>query len=186
MGVLHEPAAACAIVRETKDAEWLRLWRNFQTSDHLYCMFTKGGGPGEVHSYFSPFESPLNAYVAAQTSIMDLEARLRLATLTSNEPFLFCRGAGDDNFTGIIAWSLKGFLKALENVSAEALEFHSRRGDFASWAEHSPQDEILQKELQTISSFNSKGEVLRRRLVIVVKKRFDEVSQQVRDGSRLS
>jgi alpha-amylase len=174
------------IVRETEDAEWLRLWRNFQTSDHLYYMFTKGGGPGEVHSYFSPFESPLNAYVAAQTSIMDFEARLRLATLTSNEPFLFCTGDGEDNFTGTMAWSLKGFLEALENVSAEALEFHNRRGDFASWVEHSLQNEILQKELQTISSFKSKGEVLRRRLVSVVKKRFDEVSQQVRDGTRLS
>ena len=66
------------LVHEAQEMEWLKLWRNFQTSDHLYYMFTKGGGPGEVHSYFSPFESPLNAYVAAQTSIEDFEARLRV------------------------------------------------------------------------------------------------------------
>jgi len=173
------------IVQEADDKDWLKLWRNFQTSDHLYYMFTKGGGPGEVHSYFSPFESPLNAYVAAQTSIMDFEVRLRMATLTANEPFLFCTGSGDENFTGILTWSLKGFLKALETVDDHALEFHNRRGDFASWAEHSLQDTTLQAQLDAVAESKVKGEVLRRKLVTATKKRFDEVNSQVQNDTRL-
>ena len=173
------------IVQEADDKVWLKLWRNFQTSDHLYYMFTKGGGPGEVHSYFSPFESPLNAYVAAQTSILDFEVRLRMATLTANEPFLFCTGSGDENFTGIFTWSLKGFLQALETVDAQALEFHNRRGDFASWAEHSLQDTTLQAHLDAVAESKVKGEVLRRKLVTATKKRFDEVNSQVQNDTRL-
>ncbi len=65
------------LVREAEDEEFMRLWRDFQTSDHLYYMFTAGGGPGEVHSYFSPYESPMDAFVAAQTLINDFEARLK-------------------------------------------------------------------------------------------------------------
>ena len=55
-------------------------------------MFTAGGGPGEVHSYFSPYESPMDAFVAAQTLLNDFEARLRTSILTANEPFLFYTG----------------------------------------------------------------------------------------------
>jgi alpha-amylase len=35
-------------VKEMDDKEFLRIWRYFQTSDHLYYMFTAGGAPGEV------------------------------------------------------------------------------------------------------------------------------------------
>jgi alpha-amylase len=173
------------LVREADDLEWLRLWRNFQTSDHLYYMFTKGGGPGEVHSYFSPFESPVNAYVAAQTSIVDFEARLRMATLTANEPFLFCNGAGDENFTGTMTWSLKGFLSAIKTIDAEVLEFHNRRGDFASWAEHSLHDTDFSNQLQTLSTLKVKGEPLRQRLIVDVEKRFVKASAEIQEDTKL-
>jgi len=52
-----------------------------------------------------------------------------LATLTTNDPFLFCIGAGEENFTGTATGSLKGSLKALETVDSEAFEFHNGRGD---------------------------------------------------------
>jgi alpha-amylase len=173
------------LIKEADDPEFQKLWRYFQTSDHLYYMFAKGGGPGEVHSYFSPFESPVNAFVAAETALFDFENRVRLATLTANEPFLFCTGAGEENFTGTLTWSLKGFLKALETVDAKALEFHNSRGDFASWAEHSLQDEDLQKQLDVIGSSKAKGEILRKRLVAAVEKRFRETSGQVQAATKL-
>lgn len=172
-------------VHEADDKEWLRLWRNFQTSDHLYYMFMKGGGPGEVHSYFSPFESPINAYVAAQTSIMDFETRLRMAILTASEPFLFCTGAGDENFTGAVTWSLKGFLKALETVDAKALEFHNGREDFANWAKSSLQDQTLQKELKVLSASKAKGKALRNALLAAVRMRFETASRQVQADTKL-
>jgi alpha-amylase len=173
------------IVHEAADLDWLKLWRNFQTSDHLYYMFTKGGGPGEVHSYFSPYESPVNAYVAAQTSIMDFETRLRMATLTANEPFLFCSGSGEESFTGTMTWSLKGFLKAIETVDTKVLEFHNGRNDFASWAEFSLQNSKLSKLLNEISSSKAKGQALRERLVAVVKKHFELADKHVQTETRL-
>jgi len=173
------------LVHEAQDEEWLRLWRNFQTSDHLYYMFTKGGGPGEVHSYFSPFESPISAYVAAQTSIEDFEARLRMAAVTANEPFLFSRAAGEENFTGIMTWSLQGFLGALQTIETKSVEFHNRRGDFAAWAEHSLKDVVLREKLEAITASRTKGKILRKALVEAVQERFKKLTQQTQESTRL-
>ena len=145
-------------IKEAGDSEFLKLWRDFQTSDHLYYMFTAGGGPGEVHSYFSPFESPMDAFVAAQTLLNDFEARLRLAILTANEPFLFYTGVGKQYYTGIMVWSLKGFIKALEEVNAKAIEFHVYNGDFESWAQSSLKDQKLASKLQGTEGFKMKKE----------------------------
>jgi len=173
------------IIKEADDPEFLKLWRYFQTSDHLYYMFAAGGGPGEVHSYFSPYESPVHAYVAAQTSILDFETRTRLATLTANEPFLFCTGTGEENYTGDMAWSLKGFIKMLKTVEVRALEFHNRRGDFESWAESSLQDPTLKASLKRIRALKVKGEDLRNRLVNAAQKRFNEETTQVQAATKL-
>jgi alpha-amylase len=173
------------IVREANDSEFLRLWRYFQTSDHLYYMFTAGGGPGEVHSYFSPYESPMDAFAVANALLFDFETRLRLATLTANEPFLFQRGVGEENYTGIMAWSLKGFASALKTVETKALEFHIRRGDFDAWARHSLQDSVLSTELMKIKTAKLEGQELRKELVKTVNKRFDDLSKQTQTATRL-
>jgi alpha-amylase len=172
-------------IREAEDSEFLRLWRNFQTSDHLYYMFSAGGGPGEVHSYFSPFESPANAFVTAETSLLDFENRVRAATSTANDPFLFYKGTGEENFTGVQCWSLKGFIKAVELVDVRALEFHSRRGDFESWVEYSLKDEILYEQLKRIRPLRLRGERLRRKLGELLKRRFKVVNKQVQTTTRL-
>jgi alpha-amylase len=174
-----------SLVKEAEDAEFLNLWRYFQTSDHLYYMFTAGGAPGEVHSYFSPFQSPMDAFVAAQALLFDFENRLRLAILTANEPFLFCTGMGEENFTGAMSWSLKGFIKALLTVDLKAIEFHNRRGDFERWAEHSLQDKALARQLKEIRASKLKGEVLRKALLDAAKKRFEKLSAQVQAAVKL-
>lgn len=51
------------------------VWRRLQTSDHLYYMATKAGADGEVHSYFSPFESPYEAFISYVNVISDLSSR---------------------------------------------------------------------------------------------------------------
>jgi alpha-amylase len=173
------------IVHEADDAEFLKLWRCFQTSDHLYYMFTAGGGPGEVHSYFSPYESPMDAFAVANALLFDFESRLRLATLTANEPFLFHTGTGEENFTGVMSWSLKGFVKALRTVDVKALEFHNRRGDFEPWAENSLKDKALARDLGEARASRLKGEPLRKALVEVTEKRFTELSKQVQKATRL-
>ena len=173
------------IVKEADDAELLKLWRYFQTSDHLYYMFTAGGGPGEVHSYFSPYESPMDAFAVAQALLLDFESRLRMTTLTANEPFLFHTDKGKENFTGVMTWSLKGFVKALRTIDIKAVEFHNSRGDFEPWAEHSLQDEVLSRQLQKTKMAKLKGEALREAIVSVADKRFKELNKQVQNATRL-
>ncbi|TRO46779.1 alpha-amlyase [Candidatus Bathyarchaeota archaeon] len=173
------------LIKDTGDEEFMKLWRYFQTSDHLYYMFAAGGAPGEVHAYFSPFHSPMDAFVAAQTLLFDFENRIRLATLTANEPFLFHTKAGKENFTGVMKWSLKGFVKALQTIDMEALEFHNRRGDFESWAENSLQDEVLAHEFKEIKALKYKGRKLRLALLVTAEKRFKKLSEQVQSAVKL-
>ncbi|MBS7616122.1 alpha-amylase, partial [Candidatus Bathyarchaeota archaeon] len=165
------------LVKEAEDEDLVRIWRYLQTSDHLYYMFTAGGAPGEVHSYFSPFNSPLDAYVTAQSVILDFENRVRFASITANEPFLFYKGVGEKYYTGIMAWSLKGFINALKKVEMKSIEFHNDRGDLEKWAETSLQDRLLARQLRKIRLSKIKGEELRKLIVETVKKRFNKLNQ---------
>ena len=173
------------LIKEAEDEEFLRLWRDFQTSDHLYYMFTAGGGPGEVHSYFSPFESPMDAFVAAQTLLNDFEARLRISILTANEPFLFYTGVGKECYTGQMAWSLKGFAKTLEKIDLKAVEFHLGNGDFESWAKCSLKDVKLALKLGKIEASMEKGEKIRSTIIDTVNKRYNELRKQTLEATQL-
>ncbi len=173
------------LVKEAEDKELLKLWRYFQTSDHLYYMFAAGGAPGEVHAYFSPFKSPMDAFVAAQTLLFDFENRIRLATLTANEPFLFCTEAGKENYTGLMTWSLKGFAKAVQTVNVRALEFHNRRGDFESWVENSLHDASLARQLKRARTTKLEGKPLRRAILDAAEERYKELSRHVQAAVKL-
>ncbi|MEM2937280.1 MAG: alpha-amylase [Candidatus Bathyarchaeia archaeon] len=172
------------IVKETNCEEFLRIWRYFQTSDHLHYMYMGGGAPGEVHSYFSHFSSPADAYVTAQAAILDFENRVRLAAVTAHEPFLFYRGVGEENYTGVMAWSLQGFLKALEHVDVESMEFHSNRGDFEKWAESSLRDENLAEKFAKVRLSGLKGQKLRKAIIKVVRGRFKQLLRQVKAATQ--
>ncbi len=63
-------------VKKSGDKDFLEVWRLLQTSDHLYYMYVGGGGPGVVHSYFSPMGSPIDAYVAMNRVLFDFIQRL--------------------------------------------------------------------------------------------------------------
>ncbi len=173
------------LVKESEDPEFLKLWRDFQTSDHLYYMFTAGGGPGEVHSYFSPYESPMDAFVAAQTLLNDFEARVRLAVLTANEPFLFYTDVGKEYYTGTMAWSLKGFIKALKEVPVKAVEFHVGNGDFESWAQSSLKDKNLASTIKQLKASEEKGEKLRKALLEAASKRYAAQIKALQGASQL-
>ena len=168
------------LVKETGDKDLLKIWRYFQTSDHLYYMFTAGGGPGEVHSYFSPFNSPVDAYVTAQSAILDFENRVRLASISANEPFLFYTGTGKKHYTGVMVWSLKGFVNALKKVKIKSIEFHNSHGHFEKWTKTSLRDDTLTKQLKKLRFSKLKGEKLRKEIIKVVKERFRELNQQAK------
>jgi alpha-amylase len=168
------------LVKETEDKEFLETWRHFQTSDHLYYMFTAGGSPGEVHSYFSPFNTPMDAFVTANAAILDFENRVRLAAVVADEPFLFYTGVGEKYFTGTTAWSLRGFVKALQDVSIRSVEFHSKRGDYEEWAEKSLHDKALSERLDKERYSKLKGEPLREAIVNDAKKASDRLTAEMR------
>ncbi len=64
-------------VMETGDTDIIETWRKLQTSDHFYYMCTKWSDDGDVHAYFSPYESPYDAYVAFMNALSDLQLRIQ-------------------------------------------------------------------------------------------------------------
>lgn len=51
-------------------------WRRLQSSDHTYYMCTKWSTDGDVHAYFSPYDSPYEAFLYYMNAIRDLRYRL--------------------------------------------------------------------------------------------------------------
>jgi len=144
-------------VKESGDGDLLEIWRVLGLSDHLYYIFTHGGGPGEVHSYFSPYGRPYDAAVTYFSVLGDLHFRLKQKTRLADSPFRFA--TGKDRFTGQIAWSLRGMRALLEKVELSSLEYHNQRGDMASWARTSLGDEHLAQRLEALAHI--RGESLR-------------------------
>ena len=57
-------------------------WRKLQTSDHFYYMCTKWFSDGDVHKYFSPYDSPYEAFISFINVLNDF--RFRLDVVKSN------------------------------------------------------------------------------------------------------
>lgn len=52
-----------AKVDELNDPDMNVVWNALQSSDHFYYMCTKWFSDGDVHSYFTPYESPYDAFM---------------------------------------------------------------------------------------------------------------------------
>jgi alpha-amylase len=63
-------------VSRTNDPSLKAVHQYLQTSDHFYYMSTKKGNDGNVHQYFSPFESPYEAFMNYMNVLSDLEFRV--------------------------------------------------------------------------------------------------------------
>jgi alpha-amylase len=58
-------------VKNSGDPNLLKCWRLLQTSDHFYYMCTKKDDDGNVHSYFSPYPSPYEAFINYMNVLSD-------------------------------------------------------------------------------------------------------------------
>ncbi len=67
------------------NAEIRETWRKLQTSDHFYYMCTKWSNDGDVHAYFSPYQSPYDAYVAFMNALSDLQLRVQHSVVKKRE-----------------------------------------------------------------------------------------------------
>lgn len=63
-------------VKQTGDPQLLETARKLSTSDHFYYMCTKYFQDGDVHKYFSPYDSPDQAYIYYISALADLEERI--------------------------------------------------------------------------------------------------------------
>lgn len=65
-----------SVLRTHNDA-LIETWRNLQTSDHFYYMCTKAAQDGNVHSYFSHYGSPYEAFINYMNTLTDLSLKVR-------------------------------------------------------------------------------------------------------------
>lgn len=63
-------------VLESGDMQLIDDWRKLTTSDHFYYMCTKWFSDGDIHAYFSPYETPYEAYMNFMNAWHDLQYRL--------------------------------------------------------------------------------------------------------------
>ncbi|WP_209329646.1 glycoside hydrolase family 57 protein [Lunatimonas salinarum] len=66
-----------ARVKRSKNPEIQRDWNYLQTSDHFYYMCTKFFSDGDIHAYFSPYESPYEAFINYMNVLSDFILRLK-------------------------------------------------------------------------------------------------------------
>jgi alpha-amylase len=66
-----------AAIKDSGDADLLKTWRRLLTSDHFYYMCTKYWADGDVHKYFSPYDSPYEAYRRFSHALHDLRTKVQ-------------------------------------------------------------------------------------------------------------
>ncbi|QDU71640.1 glycoside hydrolase family 57 protein [Mucisphaera calidilacus] len=76
---LHELYRLGQRIKEAESEQLLALWRRLTTSDHFYYMATKYHGDAAVHDYFSPYQSPYDAYINFMNVLDNLRARVEAA-----------------------------------------------------------------------------------------------------------
>ena len=64
-------------VKGIDDPEIQRDWSYLQTSDHFYYMCTKFFSDGSVHQYFSPYDTPYDAFINYMNVLSDFMLRVK-------------------------------------------------------------------------------------------------------------
>ncbi len=181
-------------VKAVGDQELLRLWRYLQMSDHLYYMSIKGGGPGDVHCYFNPCSSPVEAFAVYSKIISDLEARILrelekpehtarrlLRRLPVGKGFTFFSDFARP--TRLTVQSLEEFCSALKTVDAKSINFHVERGDFERWLRQVVGDDKLADKIAGMSTRKLSVEKLRKRVLSAVERRIDKLQEEAKTSS---
>ena len=70
-------------VYQAGDQNLIKFWQQLTTSDHFYYMCTKWFADGDVHKYFSPNNSPLDAYTYFMNVLHALRLKLYANQTTS-------------------------------------------------------------------------------------------------------
>lgn len=73
---MREVYALKESVLSSSDGKIIDDWRRLQTSDHPYYMCTKYFNDGDVHAYFSAYDSPFDAFLYYMNALRDMRGRL--------------------------------------------------------------------------------------------------------------
>ncbi|MFQ6074381.1 MAG: alpha-amylase, partial [Candidatus Bathyarchaeia archaeon] len=181
------------LVKQTGDAELTRLWRYLQISDHLYYMSTKGGGPGDVHEYFNPYGSPIEAFATYSGILSNFEAAVLrelekprhvakriLRKVPAEKGFTFSY-----DFAKPTKWtvhSLKEFYSTLKIVSLRSIRFHMKRGDFERWIRWVIGDNKLADKLAAATKSKMTGDEIRERVLSLVGQRIKELERTTKSS----
>jgi hypothetical protein len=95
-----------------------------------------------------------------------------LRTVHNHEGFYFYRALGE--YTGKSSLSLKDFVKTLQVVDVQSVDFHFCRGDFRRWIQFILGDVNLSIRINQIPR-DTRGEQLRGALIKTVNKRMEEL-----------
>ncbi len=74
---LHELYKLEPALRKKGDEKLLADWRKLSNSDHFYYMCTKHWTDGNVHKYFSPYESPYDSYINFMNVLDNIQSRVK-------------------------------------------------------------------------------------------------------------
>jgi alpha-amylase len=184
------------LVKGIGDNDLIQLWRYLQMSDHLYYLSIKGGGPGDVHNYFSSMGSPVEAFAVYSRILSDLEARIRvelekpelaakriLRRLPAGMGFTFSYEFARSS--GLTVHSLNEFISALKSVDVSSIRFHVERRDFELWLRQVVGDDKLADQIAKVNRSNKKleGEALRRKVLAVTERRIKQLKEIVNEVS---
>lgn len=74
-----------AEVKKSQSRNLLNTWRYLLTSDHFYYMSTKNEADGSVHSYFSHYASPYEAFINYMNVLSDFSLLLKAESVKKHE-----------------------------------------------------------------------------------------------------
>jgi alpha-amylase len=183
------------LVKGIGDEVLIRLWRYLQVSDHLYYLSMKGGGPGDVHNYFSSMGSPVEAFVVYSRILSDLDARIRLELekpelaakrllrrLPKGMGFTFSYEFSRSSLSTV--HSLEEFCLALKTIGLNSIKYHIERGDFERWLSQVVGDEELSAKISKIGNQKHKEELLRKKIITSIERRLKKLKRITYKRSR--
>jgi len=186
------------LVKGIGDKDLIQLWRYLQMSDHFYYLSIKGGGPGDVHNYFSSMGSPVEAFAVYSRILSDLEARIRselekpelaakrvLRRLPAGMGFTFSYEFARSS--GLTVHSLYEFNSTLKTVDLSSIRFHMERRDFERWLRHVVGDDKLADQIAKVnrSKRKLKGEALRNRILALTERRIKQLRKVAKVSTSL-
>lgn len=155
-------------------------------SDHLYYMSVKGGGSGDVHSYFNPSGDPIEAFVSFSNIISDFEARILqelqkphlaakwiLRRLPMGKGFTFFLEFAKS--TNLRAHSLAELVAVIERVPSQSIKYHIERGDLERWLSQVLGDSGLAKAVAALSKKRLSEKLLQQNLFHIIETRLEKL-----------